>query len=639
MQKQIPKDAVTGIYRAVADKGFGFVTPLGGEQADLFVPPGGSGGAWHGDTVSAAVADGTECRVVSVLSRNTREVVGRLCVKHGSAWVAPDDRRLPGRIVLPRGVPRGVSDGDKAAVRITSHGQGNAKEAPCGEWIAALGRDGTFEAAVEAVLYKHGVHREFPPRVKQAAGKTPRAVPPESLNGREDLRGQLVFTIDGEHAKDLDDAVSLTYDDAGRRVLGVHIADVSHYVRIGSAPDAEAWSRGTSVYFADQVVPMLPVELSNGICSLGEGVDRLCVSCFMTLGPNGSTVGSELKLTVIRSAARMTYGGCNAILEGDSDLREKYGFLTQTLTDMNALSKQMQKLRRAGGALSIDVPEGEVVCGADGRPEDVRVRERGDSEMLIEAFMLAANEAVANQLFWSERPCVYRVHPAPDEGKLDVFYALASLNGLKVKRTKAVSGGPLQDILDSAKGMQCSRVIHGTLLRGLMKALYSAQNTGHFGLASDCYCHFTSPIRRYPDLTVHRCIKQHMGWEEQSGGMKGRCAEAAEQSSERELAAVAAERETEKLYKALYMKRFEGDVFEGIISGVHTYGFFVELPNTVEGLVPVHTLSGDIYEPDETRLKLTGQTTGVTYAVGDAVTVTCEFADPLTGRVDFGLRN
>jgi ribonuclease R len=622
---------IEGIFSA-NERGFGFVAPDGG-TGDLFIPPDQIGNAWHGDRVLVLPADdpdgrGPAGRIVKVLSRGTKEITGRLNRSGKKGWVTPDDRRFPERIGISKHSHK-FQDGDKVGFKVTSYGD---KQPAAGEVTAVLGRDGTFAAAVEAILFTQGVRREFSKAAVASARNMPQAVPEDAVKGRADLREMLIFTIDGEHAKDLDDAISLTYDEQSRPVLGVHIADVSHYVQTDSPLDKSAFQRGTSVYFADQVVPMLPKDLSNGICSLHGGVDRLCLSVFMTLDENCQTTDMELTESVIHSKYRMTYEACNKILDGSLDHP-----LADTLNKMNSIAKKMSFIRTSKGSLDIETIESEVVCDDSGVPVDIVPRERGDSERLIEAFMLAANEAVANYLFWPEAPCVYRVHEAPNPEKLEILYALALAKGLKVKKSKIVSGAFLQAILDSARGLPFSRVLNTAMLRGMMKAKYSSDNLGHFGLASACYCHFTSPIRRYPDLMVHRAVKSLLGVSAQDETFRLRCSEAASQSTARELIADSTERLVEKLYKALYMKQFVGEELDGVISGVQSYGMFIELPNTVEGLVPVHTMHDDMYDIDELGLYLMGVNTKKKYEIGDAVRVTCVAANELTGRVDFEL--
>ena len=617
---------IEGIYSA-NERGFGFVTPSG-KSEDIFIPPDLNGGAWHGDRVLVSPEEdaderGPSGRVIKILSRNAAELIGRLNRQGKRSWFTPDDRRYPDKIDVTRHNPR-FQDGDKTALRVTSFNP------PAGEITAALGRDGTFEAAVEALLFVQGIKQDFGKNAVSAARNMPQSVTDDAIKGRADLREELIFTIDGEHAKDLDDAVSLTCDNQNRLVLGVHIADVSHYIKPDSPLDKAAFGRGTSVYFADRVIPMLPKALSNGICSLHGGVDRLCLSVFMTLDENCRVIDTEIKESVIHSKFRMTYEDCNKILNGELEHP-----LEKTLLDMNAVAKKMTAARSAKGALDIETVEGEIICDENGYPVDIVQRGRGDSERLIEAFMLAANEAVASFLFWPEAPCVYRVHEHPDSEKLETFYTLALAKGLKVKKNKNVTGAQLQAVLDLARDLPCFRIINTALLRGMMKAKYSADNLGHFGLASDCYCHFTSPIRRYPDLMVHRAVKALLGVAAQNDDFKVRCIEAAAQSTAREIAADTAERLVEKLYKALYMRDYVGMEFEGVISGIQNYGMFVELPNTVEGLVPIHTLHDDIYECDKLGLYIEGRATKKRYEIGGTVNVTCAAANELTGRVDF----
>ncbi len=429
-------DERTGIYQS-SGRGYGFFVPEEGGE-DWFVPPRREGGAWDGDTVRflpdrEESGDGRRQvgAVTAVLERHNRTVVGTVRKEGRELWLTPDNKRLPVIQILSR---RGrVGNGDKAAVRMTSFG--GRGEPPLGRLTETFGRAGSRQAAVDAALYQYGIEQTFPPDVQEEAERVPAEVPADAIRGRRDLRGEQIITIDGAAAKDLDDAVSLTVDEQGRRVLGVHIADVSHYVTAASALDREAWERGTSVYFADRVIPMLPPARSNGICSLNPRVDRLTLSCFMTLNGDGQIVGHEIAKSVIRTTERMTYSDCNALLEGGSpELAERYGHILPMLKDMAALASQLEKRRRARGSLDLESSEAVILCDGEGRPVGMELREPGKAESLIEEFMLAANETVACHLHRLGKPAVYRVHEKPSEDKTERLRAMLAPFGLEVRQ-------------------------------------------------------------------------------------------------------------------------------------------------------------------------------------------------------------
>ena len=463
----------------------------------------------------------------------------------------------------------------------------------------------------------------------------PQAVKPAALEGRLDLRGKTIITIDGASSKDFDDAVSLEKDEAGRWVLGVHIADVSHYVRPGSALDLEAFERGTSVYFADQVVPMLPVELSNGICSLNPHVDRLALSCMMTMDKSGAVVDHTIAKTVICSTERMTYEDCNMLLAGeDPALAERYAHILPMLKDMAALAKQLEKMRRNRGALDLETKESYVICDQEGKPVDVALRQQGESEKLIESFMLAANECVAEHLNRLHKPCVYRVHEKPSDEKSQALRTMVAPLGYDLKNADSHS---LQKLLDWAKGKPEEGAVSMMVLRSLMKARYDEDNLGHFGLAAEYYCHFTSPIRRYPDLMVHRVLSALLdgSLDKQEKKLTTVVQRAAVQSSQRELAAQEAEREIEKRYLAEFMAGHIGETFAGVVSGVTRFGLFVSVAGGVEGLLPVEALPGGGWHYDEAHLTLLEDNGRGRYTFGMPLEVECAAADPVSGRVDF----
>ena len=463
--------SLQGIYQA-SSKGFGFFTPEGaeGRESDLFVPPRCDGGAWNGDKVSAVIRpdpkdpDRQTAVVTAVLERRNRTVIGAVERRGREVWVQPSSDRLPHAVKVV-GRTSSIRPGDKIAVSMSSFG--SAKLPPMGTLKAAFGRDGTRSASVEAILYQYGIERDFPAPVRAAAELAPSAVEPAALEGRLDLRGGTVITIDGASSKDFDDAVSLERDGDGNWVLGVHIADVSHYVTEGSPLDLEAFHRGTSVYFADQVVPMLPEALSNGICSLNPQVDRLALSCIMTMDGHGAMLGHKLAKTVIRSTERMTYEDCNLLLEDQSpELAARYAHILPMLRDMAGLARTLEKKRRARGALDLESRECYIVCDADGLPVDIRVRESGTSERLIESFMLAANECVAEHLQKAALPAVYRVHEKPSADKATNLKAMLAPLGFALREA---DNGSLQKVLDAARGTPQAPAIHTMVLRSLMR--------------------------------------------------------------------------------------------------------------------------------------------------------------------------
>lgn len=631
------KSEMIGTYQA-SGRGYGFFIPDDGGE-DWFVPPRREATAWDGDRVKLREdmeESGEGHRkvgaVTAVLERANKDVVGTVRKQGRELWLEPDNKRLPPILVLAK---RGkVGNNEKAAVAITSFGGRN--EPPVGRLTETFGRAGTRQAAVDATLYQYDIWLDFPPDVQVEAEKVPHTVPEAALEGRRDLREELIITIDGASAKDLDDAISLTRDEQGRQVLGVHIADVSHYVTPMTGLDREAYERGTSVYFADQVVPMLPRELSNGICSLHPGVDRLTLSCFMTMDEDAHVVKQEIVKSVIRSAERMTYSDCNKLLaDEDADLEVRYDQILPMLKEMAALAAKLERNRRLRGSLDLNSSEAVVRCDQFGHPVGVELRKPGVSEGLIEEFMLAANETVARYLHDLSKPAVYRVHEKPSADKTERLRAMLAPFGLDVG---AADHFALQNVLKEVEGKPEEAAVNAILLRSLMKARYDPENLGHFGLAAQYYCHFTSPIRRYPDLMVHRVVTALLNGE-LHGGTESKLRKAVEraavQSSQRELAAQSAEREIEKFYMAEFMQDHIGEKFPATVSGVTRYGLFVALPFGVEGMVPVESLPGFDYDYDETRMTLTGR--GGQFSFGMPVEVICVAADPGSGQIDFRL--
>ena len=631
------QNTLTGKFQG-SGRGFGFFIPDGStdRSGDLFVPPRETGGAWDGDTVEALSGPddprrpgSPTGRIVKILERKNKTVTGIIEKADRQVWLRPDNDRLPGPIKVT-GTAR-CKSGERAAVAISSYG--SATLPPLGTLKKTFGPAGERESAAAAILYREDIDRRFPDPVLDEAAAAPQSVPADALKGRLDLRDKTIITIDGASSKDLDDAVSLERE-GDNWVLGVHIADVSHYVTPGSPLDAEAFHRGTSVYFADQVVPMLPVELSNGICSLNQGVDRLTLSCIMTMDRQGTVLDHKIVPSVINSTERMTYGDCNSLLAGgDPELEARYAHILPMLRDMATLAAALEKSRRLRGGLDLESRESYILCDEEGTPVDILSRSPGVSEGLIESFMLAANETVAKHLFDLKFPAVYRVHEKPTAEKGEGLKAMLSPLGLSLPQMDNFS---LQKVLKAVEGKPEAPAVNMMVLRSLMKARYATEDLGHFGLAAPHYCHFTSPIRRYPDLMVHRCL--HALWDGKGEkGLAAACAQAAEQSSQREVAAQTAERDIEKLYFAEYMHAHLGESFPAAVSGVTRFGLFAALESGVEGLIPVETLPEDDYVYDAVSMTLSGERTGAVYSFGTALTVVCVAADPGTGRVDFRL--
>ncbi|MEG2119861.1 MAG: VacB/RNase II family 3'-5' exoribonuclease, partial [Pseudoflavonifractor sp.] len=487
-RQRTEKDAVVGIFQG-SNRGYGFVSPEGGKSRndDYFIPPRQTGGAWHGDKVSVFPdddgvdpGDRRTARVTAILERNNKTVTGTVRKVGHELWLQPDSDKLPGAIKIV-GSAKGTHMGDKAAVAVTSYG--SAKTSALGTLRESFGRSGSRPASTAAILYHYEIDAAFPPAVLDEADRAPQTVDPAACAGRLDLRETAIITIDGASAKDLDDAVSLQKDGAGHWVLGVHIADVSHYVTERSQLDLEAFERGTSVYFADQVVPMLPVALSNGICSLNPQVDRLTLSCIITMDKTGKVLARSMHKSVIRTTERMTYDDCNALLAGsDPALAARYADILPMLLEMAQLAAALEKLRKLRGSLDLNTSESYIVCDEQGLPVDIRLRQQGQSEALIESFMLAANECVAQYLFEGQKPAVYRVHEKPSADKTENLKAMLEPFGYALQEADNFT---LQKILDDARPKPEAPIVGTMVLRSLMKARYDTANLGHFGLAAE----------------------------------------------------------------------------------------------------------------------------------------------------------
>lgn len=623
-------------------RGFGFLEIPEAEE-DIFIPEESIGTALHGDTVQIVVKkdgkDGKRCEgeVVKVLERGTREVVGTYQQCDGFGFVVTDNQRFLKDVFIPAGKSLTAEDGDKVLAEIKDHG--NKRRSPEGKIIEILGKPGECGVDVLCVAKSYELPMEFPEKVAKQAERIKETLNEGDFYGREDLRDVVMVTIDGEDAKDLDDAVSLTKEEDLYH-LGVHIADVSNYVQYNSALDKEALKRGTSVYLADRVIPMLPKKLSNGICSLNAGEDRLALSCLMDIDKKGRVVSHRIVESVIHVKERMSYTNVKKILlQEDEELEKRYEELLPMFFQMKELSELLRNRRKKRGAIDFDFPESKLVLDEKGKVVDIYSYEQNIATRLIEDFMLAANETVAEEYCMLGLPFVYRTHENPDMEKMETVLEMVHQAGIKVKKGKeTISPKEVQKILKELEGMECEPFFARLILRSMKQAKYTVEDTGHFGLATKYYCHFTSPIRRYPDLQIHRIIKETLRGkmtEAKIQHYKGILEEVARQSSAMERRAEEVERETIKMKKAEYMKQHIGEAFEGTVSGVTEWGFYVELDNTVEGLVHVNSLTDDYYTFDKDRYCLVGDMTGRAYRMGQRVKVWVENADENTKTVDF----
>lgn len=628
---------LTGVFQAT-ERGYGFVTPeTPDENGDVFIPPYATGKAWQGDRVLIHLTDSPrghkrEGEVMRILSLCTDEVTGTVMQRGKTVFVRPASKKYPD-LIIPKNRTLDARSGDRVAVKVMFRGDGRLSAQ--GAITQIFGRNGTMEASIAAILHENGITVPFPDEVLRQADACGDTVDPAEAARRMDLREKLIFTIDGDDARDFDDAVSLEPMENGHMLLGVHIADVSHYVTPGSPLDDEAYRRGTSVYYPGHVVPMLPVALSNGICSLNPDVDRLAFSAFLEVDKDGRCHKSQFARTVIRSKARMTYRKMNEIFDGNEERRAEYAFLTETADRMHALSQAMRRRRMERGALDLDLPEAEILTDESGEPVEVSFRARGDAEKMIEEFMLAANEAVAAYMTHRNNPTVYRVHESPDPEKLRVFAQFARPFGYRVDASKPSDTAQLQAVLDGAKDDPRQRALPTLLLRSLARARYDAECLGHYGLQAKEYLHFTSPIRRYPDLVAHRMLFKAISGQQYTKSDWVFCEEAASQSTTREFAADTAERDIDKLYLAAYMEQFIGQDFDGEVSGVTSFGLFVSLKNAVEGLIRVEDLPGDDYEFDDQKMMLIGRRSRVRYTMGTPMRVRLTAASRVTGLIDF----
>ena len=661
--------SVNGIFCG-HPKGFGFVTVEGMEQ-DVFIPEDRTGAALHGDRVQIVVESQdrgggrrAEGSVLKVLEHANKEVVGYYQKSKGFGFVIPDNQKISKDIFIPQGCDMGAVTGHKVVARIKEFGDANHK--PEGVVTEILGHVNDPGTDILSIVRAYGLPEEFPPEVMDEVEGCPDevAVPGMTrdeetwdgpygigdltspadwtgdLAGRLDLRGLRTVTIDGEDAKDLDDAVTLCRNGQGGYILGVHIADVSHYVKEGRPLDKEALKRGTSVYLVDRVIPMLPHKLSNGICSLNAGTDRLALSCIMELDDQGNVLDHKIAETVIHVDRRMTYTAVNAIVtDGDEAVMAEYEGFVPMFMLMKEVSDILREKRKKRGAIDFDFPESKIILDAQGKPLEIKPYERNAATKIIEDFMLAANETVAEDYFWQSLPFLYRTHDNPDPEKMKQLGTFIHNFGYFIRLQQGeIHPKELQKLLDKIEGTPEEVLLSRLTLRSMKQAKYTTLCSGHFGLAARYYTHFTSPIRRYPDLQIHRIIKESLKGglgDKRAGHYEAILPGVAMQTSALERRAEEAERETDKLKKCEYMSRFIGQEFDGVVSGVTNWGLYVELPNTVEGLVRISELRDDYYIFDEQHYELVGEMTRKTFKLGQPIRVQVASTDRLLRTVDF----
>jgi ribonuclease R len=626
-------------------KGFAFVDPEDTSLDDVFIPPTELKTAMHGDIVlvrvSAKSAGGSrqEGTIIRILERGVKEIVGTYTESKNFGFVIPDDKKIANDIFIPKNAANGAVEGHKVVVKLTTYPEGRMSAE--GEVIDILGHKNDPGVDILSVIHKHGLPGPFPEEAIQQANDVPESIKEEDLKDRRDLRNETIVTIDGADAKDLDDAVTVQKLANGNYKLGVHIADVSHYVTEQSPIDREALERGTSVYLVDRVIPMIPHRLSNGICSLNPKVDRLTLSCEMEIDETGTVVKHEIFQSVIKTTERMTYSDVKKILEDrDEALLQKYEKLVPMFEQMGELAQILRTKRMNRGAIDFDFKEAKVLVNDEGHPHDVVIRERTVAERLIEEFMLLANETVAEHFHWMNVPFIYRIHEDPNTEKLQRFLEFITNFGYTVKGSaNEIHPRALQNILEEVAGTPEETVISTVMLRSMKQAKYDPESLGHFGLSTEYYTHFTSPIRRYPDLIVHRLIRTYLIEGKVDEATRSRWAESlpviAEQASNMERRAVEAERETDELKKAEYMLDKIGEEYDGMISSVTNFGMFVELPNTIEGLVHVSYMTDDYYRYDERHYAMIGERTGNVYRIGDEITVRVVNVNKEERSIDF----
>ena len=624
-------------------KGYAFLVCEDVNQNDVYINERNLRGALHGDTVAVELIQTKghreEGKVVQVLERANDSIVGKITYTKKNAIVTPDDVKFGTDIFIPLNKTLNAHNGDKVVVAIDRYYP--TQKSPDGRVVEVLGAPNKVETEVLALVRSYKLYDTFPTKVAEVAKSIPQTIDKSKYASRLDYTNEITFTIDGEDTRDMDDAISLTINEKGNYVLGVHIADVGEYVGRNSVIDREAFKRGTSVYFPNLVLPMLPRELSNGICSLNERVDRLTLSVFIEYDKNNfQRVDYKITESIINSKKRYTYTEIQKIFDDDKETIEKNAQFMPMISNMRILASKLAEQRHKRGAVEFDIPEVQVNLNELGDVLEVFPRENNESHKLIESFMVAANEAIAEHFLKLKVPFVYRIHEIPDGEKMKAFVEFLSGLGIESKfaNIDKVKPQEVQTIIEGLEGSDYKYVVNRIALRSMRKAKYSPECLGHFGLASTYYCHFTSPIRRYPDLTIHRIIKESLHGRLSAveiANLKQFVLSASMQSSEREVNAEKVERDVDDLYRVLYMTHHVGEDFEGVVSGVTEFGIFVELDNTVEGLVRIEDLPADRYSFDEKMYKLNGNSH--TFNIGDKVKVKSIRADILTREIDFML--
>ena len=646
MSKNKKKQRLTGKFCA-NEKGFGFIS-IDEEKEDIFVPSKSVNGALDGDTVQFIVykqKEGdkkAEARIVKIVKREKETVVGTFQKSKNFGFVVPDDKSFNTDIFIPKKKCREAKNDDKVLVYITKY-PSKGKNAE-GEIMEILGNMNEAGVDLLSVVKEFGLNNEFPTEVLNYVETIPQKIEEKDIKNRRDFRKDRVFTIDGEDAKDLDDAIHVEKLENGNYKLDVHIADVSNYVKEDSVLDKEAVLRGTSVYMFDRVIPMLPFELSNGICSLNAGENRFALSCLMEIDEKGRVVSSDVCKSVIKVTERMTYTDVNKIINNeDEKVLKRYEPYIQDFKLMEELARILKDRRVTNGYLNLEIPESKIVLDKDGKCIDVHKYETTFANEIIEQFMLTANETIAEKFYWLEAPFIYRVHEEPDYDKIQETNKFLFNIGYKIKASKDnIKPKAFSEVLDKIKGTEYEKVISTLILRALKVARYESENKGHFGIASSYYCHFTSPIRRYPDLFIHRVISEYIKEdynvpEEKLQDFTAKANKYAETSSDCEKVATKAEREAEDIKKAEFMESKIGEEFDGIISSVTSFGMFVELENTVEGLIRFENMGGEYFNYDETFKKLIGENSKKVYKIGDKVHIRVIEANKELRKVAFEL--
>ena len=646
MKKQNENNLITGVLEKTRT-GIGFVRQE--EGGDIFIDRDNMKDAMHGDTVQVDLlpehlwGKSREGLVDHVLIHANTEVVGVYERRKKFGFVVADNKRNTDDLFIKKSDSKNARNGDRVVAVITKYPSKSSNAE--GKITEIIARHGEVGGEIKALIRANGLHETFPSRAEaEAAFKSKELISEEEIARRRDLRNDTIITIDGAESKDLDDAVSIRKLDNGNFLLGVHIADVTHYVESGDALDKEAFKRGNSVYLLTRVVPMLPKSLSNGICSLFEGVDRLTVSCDMEISPDGTIVNHDIYESVINSSGRMVYDDVSDMLEnGDAELIERYHDIYPSLQTMEELAQILRARRKEKGSLDFYFDEAEITLGKDEIPVYIGVEDRRCANRMIEEFMLAANKTIAEHFFWMEYPFVYRVHEKPDPERIIELRAFLAGFGISLPgNPENIHPSILNKILDDVKGKPYENIVSTVIIRSMKKAYYSTSCDGHFGLSFKYYCHFTSPIRRYPDLMIHRIIKASITGRANSALLKKYHADAekaAENSSLTERKAQEMERDVEKMKKAQYMLDHLGEIHDGVISGVTSFGIYVQLPDTVEGMVRLDSLSDDFYIYDEGKYRVIGERHHKIYSLGDAVTIKVRGASPEDKQIDFTFIN